>query len=358
VLKLSQSRRSKREATPEIHPRNTLNELTGSEWIKFTRTWFQLASEGKPLNAETRALFEQFLLDAARTVAAKSKLNELTLAEWLDFISTWFVVDSKRYWQNKDTELHPARYPEEMVHEFLRFFTKPQDWVFDPFAGSGSTLVACLEAGRNGVGVELSEKYAKKAQSRLTQLSLFGTTAAVRQGDAHDVGKADFWQRAQVEGLSLSDTTGLPQFDFIITSPPYWNMLRTSRGGVKSTQKQRAESGLDTFYSDDERDLGNVRDYDQFVEALGKVFDDMTGLLREGKYMVIVIQNLRTPDGAVKPLAWDLAKRVAQTFLFQGEKIWCQNTKTLGIWGYPHVFVPNYHHHYCLIFRKQVVERV
>jgi len=60
----------------------------------------------------------------------------------------------------------------------------------------------------------------------------------------------------------------------------------------------------------------------------------------------------------VRMLAWDLARRIerpgraATRWLFQGERIWCQNTKPLGIWGYPAVFVPNYHHHYCLIFRK------
>ena len=68
--------------------------------------------------------------------------------------------------------------------------------------------------------------------------------------------------------------------------------------------------------------------------------------------MVVVIQNLRAPSGEVLPLAWDLARRISQTWLFQGERIWCQNSKRLGIWGYPSVFVPNYHHHYCLIFRN------
>ena len=57
------------------------------------------------------------------------------------------------------------------------------------------------------------------------------------------------------------------------------------------------------------------------------------------------------PHGEVLPLAWDLARRISRTWLFQGERIWCQNSKPLGIWGYPRVFVPNYHHHYCLIFR-------
>jgi hypothetical protein len=63
-------------------------------------------------------------------------------------------------------------------------------------------------------------------------------------------------------------------------------------------------------------------------------------------------QSLRAPDGIVRPLAWDLARRLSRRLLFQGERIWCQNTKLLGIWGYPRLFVPNYHHHYCLIFRR------
>ena len=69
---------------------------------------------------------------------------------------------------------------------------------------------------------------------------------------------------------------------------------------------------------------------------------------------MIVAQNLRDPSGEVRPLAWDLAKRISRSrWQFQGERIWCQNTKPLGIWGYPKIFVPNYHHHYCLIFRKR-----
>jgi hypothetical protein len=71
----------------------------------------------------------------------------------------------------------------------------------------------------------------------------------------------------------------LPQFDFIITSPPYWNMLRTSRGGVNSPHKQRAQAGLDTHYSEQERDLGNIEDYEEFIAALGSDFDQCQQLL-------------------------------------------------------------------------------
>jgi len=287
----------------------------------------------------------------------RNDLNDLTGREWIKFTRTWFVCDSPRYWKNKPTELHPARFPEEMVSEFLRFFTKRGGAVLDPFAGSGATMVACAEAGRLGVGVELSQRYARAAARRIKEASPAQT---VIRGDALEIGRPELWQRRRkrLEAAGIEFARGLPQFDFAITSPPYWRMLSTSRGGVFSKHKQRAARGLDTAYSNSRADLGNVRDYGKFIAGLGKVFDRVRRCVKEGKYLVVVAQNLRDPEGDVRPLAWDLARRIGKPgrngarWQFQGERIWCQNTKPLGIWGYPKIFVPNYHHHYCLIFRK------
>jgi 16S rRNA G966 N2-methylase RsmD len=284
----------------------------------------------------------------------RNDLNDLSGTEWIKFTRTWFVCDSPRYHQNKPTELHPARFPEEMVAEFLRFFTKRGQFVLDPFLGSGATLVACAEQERNGVGIELSPRYAKVARRRLVRLEMDSLCHRVIEGDARQIDDPGVWQplRSELEAASLRFEEDLPQFNFVITSPPYWNMLRTSRGGVESKHKLRAKQKLDTHYSDSTADLGNITDYGQFIEAVGAVFDRVHRCLLPGRYLVVVAQNLRAPEGEVKPLAWDLAQRIARKFLFQGERIWCQNTKPLGIWGYPKVFVPNYHHHYCLIFRK------
>ncbi len=283
----------------------------------------------------------------------KNELNDLTGREWIKFTRTWFVCDSPRYWRNKPTELHPARFPEEMVAEFLRFFTKRGGSVLDPFAGSGATLVACAENERVGVGVELSARYARVAASRAN--NLLSPQFVIRR-DAREIGAADFWRRRRgsMEEAGIAFRRGLPQFDFVITSPPYWRMLRTSRGGVFSKHKQRAARGLDTAYSASRTDLGNIRDYDEFIGALAGVFRGVRRCLKPGKYLVVVAQNLRDPEGEVRMLAWDLARAMARSgWQFQGERIWCQNTKPLGIWGYPKIFVPNYHHHYCLIFRKR-----
>jgi len=284
--------------------------------------------------------------------ARRNELNDLTGREWIRFTRTWFICDSPRYWRNKPTELHPARFPEEMVAEFLRFFTKRRGAVLDPFVGSGATLVACAENQRIGVGIELSPRYARTAQARAQNLLC---PQVVIQGDARGLGESRFWQphREHLEAAGIEHRRGLPQFDFAITSPPYWRMLGTSRGGVLSKHKQRAASGLDTVYSQRSDDLGNIADYREFVGALGQVFDSVRRCVKPGKYLVVVAQNLRDPAGRIRPLAWDLARRIGRRWRLQGERIWCQNTKPLGIWGYPKIFVPNYHHHYCLIFQKQ-----
>lgn len=287
----------------------------------------------------------------APDVDPRNTLNDLSGREWIKATKSWLICDSRRYHRNRDTELHPARYPEELVAEFLRFFTRRGGWVLDPFCGSGATLVAAREEGRNAVGIEISERYVEMTRERLRELpGMSETRAEVVHGDARELADTGTWS-----GLAElpRGEDGLPRFDFVMTSPPYWNMLRTSRGGVLSTHKRRAQDGLDTDYGAAGGNLEAVTDYDEFIEALGAVFDGCARLLRPGKYLVIVAQNVRVPEGHVRPLAWDLARRVSRTLSFQGERIWCQNSKRLGIWGYPTTFVPNYHHHYCLIFRRE-----
>ena len=67
---------------------------------------------------------------------------------------------------------HPTAKPLPMVQDLVRKFTNHGDTVFDPFAGSGTTLRAAVNEGRKAIGVELDERYCEVIAKRLDQYAL------------------------------------------------------------------------------------------------------------------------------------------------------------------------------------------
>lgn len=258
----------------------------------------------------------------------ENKLNELSAQEWLKFTKTWFIHHPAP--RKKNEILHPAKFPESLIEEFIRFFTKEEAVVFDPFLGTGSTLVACETTKRRGIGIELQEKYAnialERVQNSKKQTVILGNSVEIEA----------LWKKYH-----------LPLVDFVITSPPYGPMLN-KRGLVT---RKREKEGLDLNYSDDKNDLGNSGSYQEFVTKLVSVFVTLKPKLRKESYLVLILQNYMD-KGEYKTLAWDVAKELSKYFQFRGERIWCQDNKTLYPYGYRYSFVPNVHHHYCLIFKN------
>jgi DNA modification methylase len=67
---------------------------------------------------------------------------------------------------------HPAPMPVEVARRCIRLSTWPGEVVFDPFAGSGTTLLAARQLGRRAIGVERSARYCDLAVARLAQTAL------------------------------------------------------------------------------------------------------------------------------------------------------------------------------------------
>jgi DNA modification methylase len=85
---------------------------------------------------------------------------------WAGLCSTvWNLAPARR-------DGHPAPFPVELARRAVRLSTWPGEVVFDPFAGSGSTLLAARQLGRRAVGVEASERYCELAARRLAQTAL------------------------------------------------------------------------------------------------------------------------------------------------------------------------------------------
>jgi modification methylase len=93
-----------------------------------------------------------------------------------DEFDQWF----QQIWNitGASTNKHPAPFPLELASRLVRMFSFVGDMVLDPFCGSGTTMVAALQAGRNSIGMEIDPEYCRMTAKRVKaeKLDLFPTT--------------------------------------------------------------------------------------------------------------------------------------------------------------------------------------
>lgn len=273
--------------------------------------------------------------------AFKNRLNDLDPKTWIKFQKSWFLHNPPP--RRKDVLRHPAKFPETLVQEFIEFFTKRGQIVLDPMAGTGSALVGALRSGRHGYGIELNPGYADMARQLVEeergalQGAADSLTAKIITGDATEI--ENHVTRHQI-----------PKIDYVITSPPYWNMLHVRGAGTQ--QERRNSPDLDVVYSNEPNDLGNIDDYEEFLEKLAGIYAGLKPYIRQRAYLTIIVKNVKK-GGKIYPLAWDVARILGRTYTLKDEKIWVQDNIRLAPYGMGNAWVSNTFHHYCLQFRNE-----
>lgn len=204
-------------------------------------------------------------------------LNCLTAKEWLKSqLGVWqFSYEGRDI---RDKAVHPAMFPIALATRGIELFTHQGELVLDPFVGSGTTLLAARDTGRNAVGLDLNPEYVRLSTERLNQLSLFNDTQQVAiNDDARHVSRY-----LRDESVAL-----------VFTSPPYANLLnrrrknKSRRGNERyNGQYQRVEQ-----YSQDARDLGTLA-LDQYAAEMGQIFGNILPLLRPKGHCVINVPDM------------------------------------------------------------------
>ncbi|MFH1185215.1 MAG: DNA methyltransferase [Chloroflexota bacterium] len=265
-----------------------------------------------------------------------NRLNDLDAKTWLKFQKSWFLHNPPP--RKKGVLTHPAKFPETLAQEFIEFFTKKGDTVLDPMAGTGSTLIAALRAGRRSYGIELNPRYASVATNMVSEerAALGNAVLEVESelicGDASRIGEF-----------------GLPKIHYVLTSPPYWDMLHAR--GAKTQETRRGSPELDVVYSEDPRDLGNIHDYEAFLRHLVSIYAGLKSILHQRAYLTIIVKNVKK-GGRIYPLAWDLGRELGRIYVLKDERVWCQDNQRLAPFGLGSAWVSNTFHHYCLQFRN------
>jgi DNA methylase len=250
--------------------------------IPFAWALSLLARERLKLRDEKIGLCDQneepyycVILEAAddRQPAAFLDWNRIATANQPNTAPNWIIPKPPP--RKTDEILHPAKFPETLVADLIRCFSRPGDNVLDPMAGTGSALLAAVQMRRNAFGIELSEEFAQIARNRVEKVVQPDLFVAEKDAPQWRLVTGDATQQDTYKELGDS------KFKYVITSPPYWSMLR-NKGS--ENQRARREKGLRLEYSDSAKDLGNIEDYESFLKALCNCYRVVAGrMLRRGR---------------------------------------------------------------------------
>ncbi|MDI6917266.1 MAG: DNA methyltransferase [Thermoplasmatales archaeon] len=189
-------------------------------------------------------------------------INDIDMKKWKKYKeedirtdSLWIIgkrdnsgVHSPDYWGN---------FIPQIPRQAMLRFTKKNEWVLDPFLGSGTTLIECRQLGRNGVGVEIVPGIAENAKKLIEkEKNRYGVRTEVVVGDSVS---EKIWK--EVDNINK-------KFQLIIMHPPYWDIIKFSRK---------------------KNDLSNAKTLEDFLSRFSMVVKNTYPLLENERFLVLVI---------------------------------------------------------------------
>jgi DNA modification methylase len=295
------------------HPRNDLNELSGEEWLYFTKSVWGTAYPSELGHARRRA--------------------------------------------------HGANKPPRLMARLIEFFTRSGELVLDPFAGVGGTLLgaAIARGPRQALGIELDPRWAAIFESVVREAAAERDGAGPVLADlgSQDPGGPRSFDPSGIElrsGDALALLPGLADasVDFVATDPPYnIQLAQTMTGGALAERFANRRTGY-AMVSDDPADLANSPDYAVFLDRMELVLGELHRVLRPGRYAAVIVRDAYQ-EGRYVFTGADLAARAERVGLVpKGDLIWYQAGTRLRPYGYPRSFVPNIAHQHILVLRREL----
>jgi DNA modification methylase len=298
--------------TRVVHPNNTLNELSGDEWLYFTKSLL--------------------------TTAYPSELGHAA------------------------RKTHGANKPPRLMARLIEFFSKGGEQVLDPFAGVGGTLLgaAICRTPRQALGFEIEPRWAEVYAEVVAaaQAERDGAGPLLKDLGDNDPGGPRTFDPAGCRmevGDSMELIRGLDDasIDLVATDPPYNPQLKITMSGGALSEKFANRRTDYAMVTEDPADFANSASYPEYLERMGALFGELRRVLRPKRYAVVIVRDAYQ-QSRYRFVASDLAARAEpHGFVTKGDLIWYQAGTRLRPYGYPHAFVPNIVHQHVLVLRAE-----
>lgn len=272
----------------------------------------------------------------------KNKLNELSGEEWIFFTKSIITTAYPSGYGHGLRKAHGANKPPQLMKTLVEFFTGAGGRVLDPFAGVGGTLIgaAIADPPRECVGIEINRLWVD----------------TYRRVVAQSAGSLPEYELHEGDSLALLGDRALfadESFDFICTDPPYnVHLEQTMANDPKHANGHANRRTGYNMRSDAAADLANLATYGAYLDAMQQVISHCYRVLKPEKYLAIILRNAYQ-QGKYVFTHVDIARRAeAEGFVTKGEKIWYQAGTRLRPYGYPFAYIPNITHQHIVIFQK------
>jgi DNA modification methylase len=289
-------------------------------------------------------------------------LNELSGEEWLYFTKSIWGTAYPSELGHQLRKQHGANKPPRLMARLIEFFTTSGELVLDPFAGVGGTLLgaAIARGPRRAIGIEIEARWVEVYESLVRDLldSRGGQGPLIA-----DIGPSDPGGQRTFDptGLSmkLGDALTLladlepDSIDFIATDPPYNIQLPLTMAGGKLAQNHANRRTDYAMVTQHDGDLANSADYPTFLDRMEEILGLLARALRPTRYAALIVRDAYQ-QGRYIFTGSDLADRATRAgFTVKGDVIWYQAGTRLRPYGYPHSYVPNIAHQHILILRRE-----
>ena len=289
-------------------------------------------------------------------------LNELSGEEWLYFTKSIWSTAYPSELGHRQRRAHGANKPPRLMCRLIEFFTRSGELVLDPFAGVGGTLLgaAIAQGPRRALGIELEPRWVAVYESLVRELvaERGGQGPILADIGPSDPGGARTFDPAGLElrggdALSVLPTLADGSVDFIATDPPYNVQLPLTMAGGKLAETHANRRTDYAMVTDHPADLANSPDYPTFLDRMEEVLVECRRILRPGRYAAVIVRDAYQ-DGRYLFTGADLAARAAAVGLVpKGDLVWYQAGTRLRPYGYPKAFVPNIAHQHILVLRRE-----
>lgn len=208
-----------------------------------------------------RAHYYLARLERSLSQVRTNGVNDINLNRWQEY--TDILTDSLWLIERRDNSgVHSADYWGNFIpqipYQMMRRYTRRGEWVLDPFAGAGTTLIEGQRLGRHTIGIELNPTAAEQARRLI----------AAEPNPYHTVADVVTADSCALDYHALLAQYGRRSVQLVIMHPPYFDIIK---------------------FSDDPRDLSNAGSVEAFLERLGQVVSRVVEVLDPGRYLVLVI---------------------------------------------------------------------